>query len=102
MLLPSEGKGFPDFGAPEPAVDHLVKKSKEVGEIDPEPAIYASRIEASIHQRVMPLDHHEPFALETIHADCRQLQAVYLIRFMTKAKQPAKSPPPNIVVPNER
>jgi hypothetical protein len=98
----SEGKGFPDFGAPKSAVDHLVKEPEEIGKIDPEPAIQTSGVEASIHERVVPLDHHEPFALQTIHGtDCRRRQ-VYLIRFMTNAKHPANSPPPNIVVPNER
>jgi hypothetical protein len=63
----SKGKGFPDFGTSEPAIDHLVEKSKKIGEIDPKPTIQTSGVEASIHQRVVPLDHHEPFALQTIH-----------------------------------
>jgi hypothetical protein len=44
-----------------------VKKSKKIGEIDPESTVQASRIQATIHERIVPLDHHEPFALQTIH-----------------------------------
>jgi len=63
----SQGKRFPDFYAAKPAVDHLMEKTKDIGKIDPEPTIQTSGIEASIHKGVMPLDHHEPFALHTIH-----------------------------------
>lgn len=94
----SQSKGFPNFGPPESAVDDLVEKSKKIGEIDPEPAIQTAGVKAPIHERVMPLDHHEPFALQTIH----ELQTIHLIRFMTNAKQPANRPPPKIVVPKER
>jgi hypothetical protein len=79
-----------------------MKKSKKIGEIDPEPAIQTAGVKAPIHQRVMPLDHHEPFALQTIHEPSLLLQTIHLIRFMTKAKQPANRPPPKIVVPKER
>jgi hypothetical protein len=75
-----------------------VEKSKKIGEINPEPAIQTAGVKAPIHERVMPLDHHEPFALQTIH----ELQTIHLIRFMTNAKQPANRPPPKIVVPKER
>ncbi|HSC57795.1 MAG TPA: hypothetical protein VLC51_11360 [Nitrospira sp.] len=75
-----------------------MEKSKKIGEIDPEPAIQTAGVKAPIHERVMPLDHHEPFALQTIH----ELQTIHLIRFMTNAKQPANRPPPKIVVPKER
>ena len=63
----SQSKGFPNFGSSESAVDDLMEKSKKIGEIDPEPAIQTARIQAPIHERVVPLDHHEPFALQTIH-----------------------------------
>jgi hypothetical protein len=48
-----------------------MEEPKEIGQIDPESTIQTSGIETSIHQRVMPLDHHEPFALQTIHSRYR-------------------------------
>jgi hypothetical protein len=68
----SERKGFPNFRAPESAIDHFVKKSKKIGEIDPKSAIETTSIEPSVHERIVPLDHHEAFALETIHRSRRQ------------------------------
>jgi hypothetical protein len=65
--FPSQSKGFPNFRSPKSAVDDYVEKTMTVGEIDPEPAIQTAGVEAPIHQRVVPLDHHEPFALQTIH-----------------------------------
>src|SRR4030095_7595032 len=65
--LPSESKGFPDLGSPESAVDDFVKKSKKVGKIDPEPTVQTARIQPPVHERVVALNHHEPFALKTIH-----------------------------------
>jgi hypothetical protein len=51
-----------------------VEKAKEIGEIDPESAIQTPGVETSIHQRVVALDHHEPFALQTIHGKtCRSV-----------------------------
>jgi hypothetical protein len=44
-----------------------VKKAKQIGKVNPKPTIQASSIEPSIHQGVMTLDHHEPFAFEAIH-----------------------------------
>jgi hypothetical protein len=48
-----------------------MKESKEVGEIDPKPAIEAPGVETPVHQCIVPLDHHEPFAFETIHVALR-------------------------------
>jgi hypothetical protein len=79
-----------------------VKKSKEIGEIDPKSAVETASIEPPVHERIVPLDHHEPLALQTIHSPNVLVQTLHLIRFMTNAKQPAKRPPPKIVVPNER
>jgi hypothetical protein len=73
-----------------------MEKTKQIGEVDPEPAIQTAGIETPIHERVVPLDHHEPFALETIHGS--RSYPVYLMRFITNAKQPANRPPPKIVV----
>jgi hypothetical protein len=44
-----------------------VEKPKKIGKIDPKAAVETARIEPSIHERVVPLNHHEAFALETIH-----------------------------------
>ena len=65
--LRSECKRFPDFRSAESAIDDFVEKPKEIGEIDPKAAIETSSVEPPIHERVVTLDHHEPFALEAIH-----------------------------------
>jgi len=44
-----------------------MEKTKKICKIDPEPTIQTTGIEASIYQRVMPLDHHKSFALQTVH-----------------------------------
>jgi hypothetical protein len=95
-LHSSKSERFADLAAPESTVDDFVEKTKQIGEVDPKPAIQTTGIETPIHQCVVPLDHHKPFALETIHGSRSYL--VYLMRFITNAKQPAKSPPPKIVV----
>jgi hypothetical protein len=44
-----------------------VEKPEKIGEIDPKSAIETASIETTVHERIVPLDHHEAFALETIH-----------------------------------
>jgi hypothetical protein len=44
-----------------------MEKAKQVGQIDPKPAIEAACVNSSVHERVVPLEHHEPFALEALH-----------------------------------
>ena len=44
-----------------------MKESEQIGEIDPESAIQATGIETPIHERVMPLHHHESFAFQAVH-----------------------------------
>jgi hypothetical protein len=44
-----------------------VEKPEKIGKIDPKAAVKTARIEPSIHERIVPLNHHEAFALETIH-----------------------------------
>jgi hypothetical protein len=44
-----------------------VEESKKIGEVDPKPAVKTACIEPPIHERIVPLNHHKPFALETIH-----------------------------------
>jgi hypothetical protein len=72
-----------------------MEEPKEVGQIDPKTTVQATGIQPPIHERIVPLNHHEPFALEAIHIE------TYRIRFITNARHPAKSPPPKMVVANE-
>ncbi|ULA59765.1 MAG: hypothetical protein LZF60_160094 [Nitrospira sp.] len=44
-----------------------MEKPEQVGQIDPESAIQAACIESAIHERVMPLHHHESFAFQAVH-----------------------------------
>jgi hypothetical protein len=48
-----------------------MEKTKKIGKIDPKSAIETPRVEPPIHERIMPLNHHEAFALETIHRSSR-------------------------------
>jgi hypothetical protein len=75
-----------------------VEKPKKIGQIDPKTAVETTGIQTPVHERVMPLNHHEAFALEAIH----HKNPTYLMRFITKARHPARSPPPKIVVLNDR
>jgi hypothetical protein len=63
----SQREGFPNLGSPEPAIDHFVEKSKKIGQIDPKSTIQTACIQPTIHQRIVPLDHHETLAFQTIH-----------------------------------
>jgi hypothetical protein len=113
---------FLDLASAHAALYNLVKKPQHVGQVDPKSTIQAPSIEAPIHQRVMALDHHETFAFQAVHrmvlgSDCREAEtlvvfrqdvtshpgdAVHRRRFKISARQPAKSPPPKMVVPKER
>jgi hypothetical protein len=44
-----------------------VKKSEQVSQINPEPAIQAAGVESTIHERIVSLDHHKPFAFQAVH-----------------------------------
>jgi hypothetical protein len=44
-----------------------MKEAEQVGKINPEPAIQTTGVEASIHQRIVTLDHHESLASQTVH-----------------------------------
>jgi hypothetical protein len=63
----SKSKRFADLAAPESTIDDFVEKTKEICEVDPKPAVKTAGIEAPIHERVVSLNHHEPFTLKTIH-----------------------------------
>ena len=69
--LSSESKRFPNLGSSESAVDDFMKESKEVSEVDPKSAVEAPGVQTAIHQCIVPLDHHEAFALKTIHVAWR-------------------------------
>jgi len=44
-----------------------MKESEQIGEVDPKSTIEATCVDSAIEQRIMPLHHHEPFALEALH-----------------------------------
>jgi hypothetical protein len=44
-----------------------VEESKKIGKVNPEPAVKTACIEPPIHERIVTLNHHEAFALKTIH-----------------------------------
>ena len=44
-----------------------MKKAEEVGQINPEAAIEAARIDPSIDEGIVPFHQHKPFALEALH-----------------------------------
>ena len=67
MTCCSERERLPYLGSPESTIDDLVKEAKQIGKINPKSTIQASGVESSIHQSVVTLDHHKPFALEAIH-----------------------------------
>lgn len=76
VILPShyrppirlEGEGLPYLIAFSPAIDDLVKKPKEIGQINPKPAIEAARVESPVDEGIVAFHHHEPSALQTLHA----------------------------------
>jgi hypothetical protein len=74
-----------------------MKKSEQIGEVDPKPAVEAAGIDSAIDERVVPFHHHEPFALETLHT--LPVFPAHRSRFIIKATHPASNPPPNNVVP---
>jgi hypothetical protein len=63
VRLSSERERFPNLGAPKSAVNDFMEKSKKIGEIDPKSAIQAASVKPPIHERVVPLNHHEAFTL---------------------------------------
>jgi hypothetical protein len=58
---------FTYLGSTEAAIQHLVEKSQEVGQVQPEAAVEAPGIETPVDERIMPLDHHETFAFQAMH-----------------------------------
>jgi hypothetical protein len=44
-----------------------MKKPKQVGQVDPKPAVKTTGIDSPVDERIVPFHHHEPFALETLH-----------------------------------
>jgi len=74
-----------------------MKKPEEVGEINPEPAIEAARVNSTVDEGIVAFHEHKPFALEALHT-C-PVRSDYRRRFMIKATHPASKPPPIRVVP---
>jgi hypothetical protein len=74
-----------------------MKKSEEVGQIDPEPAIKAASVYPPVDEGIVAFHKHEPFALEALHTF--PVLSGYRRRFMIKATHPASKPPPMRVVP---
>jgi hypothetical protein len=73
-----------------------MEKPEQVGEINPESAVDAAGVDPSVHEGIVPLHHHESFALEALHT--YPVVSAYRRRFMTSATHPASNPPPNSVV----
>ena len=44
-----------------------MEKSQKICQVQPESAIETSRIQTTIDQRVVPLNHHESFAFQAMH-----------------------------------
>ena len=44
-----------------------MKKSKKVGQINPESAVEASRVDSAVDEGIVAFDHHKPSALEALH-----------------------------------
>jgi hypothetical protein len=44
-----------------------MKKPQQVGQIEPKAAVQATGIQPSVDKCVMPLDHHETVAFQTVH-----------------------------------
>jgi hypothetical protein len=62
-----EGEFLPDFAAPYPALDDAMEETQQIRQIKPKPAIDASCVQAAAQKRVVSLDQHAAFALETMH-----------------------------------
>mgnify|MGYP007037762567 CR=1 FL=1 len=44
-----------------------MKESEQVGEVYPKSTIQATSIETAIHERIMPLHHHESLTFQAVH-----------------------------------
>ena len=63
----SKRVGLFNFGAAHSTFYDFVEKPKKVGKVDPESAIEATRVQPTIHQCVMVINHHETFAFQAVH-----------------------------------
>lgn len=68
-----------------------MKKAEQVGKIDPKPAVKTAGVYASVHEGVVPLNHHEPFALEALHKSPSRLRSTQPVQDQSHAtgKEPA-------------
>jgi hypothetical protein len=62
-----QGIRFPHFPATNTAIYDLVEKPQDIREVNPKPAIQTAREEPPIHERIVTLDHHEPFTFQATH-----------------------------------
>ena len=92
-----EDERFTHFITFPPTINNFMKKSEEVGQINPEPTIEATSVYPSVDEGIVALHEHKPFALETLHTF--PVLSDYRRRFMIKATHPASKPPPIRVVP---
>jgi hypothetical protein len=44
-----------------------MKKPQDIREINPESAVQTARKKPPIHERIVTLDHHKPFAFQATH-----------------------------------
>lgn len=62
-----EGKGLPYLIAFSSAIDNLVKKPKEVCEVNPKSTIEAASVDSLVDEGIVAFHHHEASALQTLH-----------------------------------
>jgi hypothetical protein len=63
-----------------------VEKPKKIGQINPKTAVETTGIQSPIHERVMPLNHHEAFALEAIHRKIQLTECASSLRPNTRPR----------------
>ena len=74
-------EGLTNLGATKAGVEDLVEKSQQVRQVQPESAVEAACVQPTVEQCVMPLHHHESFALQAVH-----------IRFVSRMPPPPSQP----------
>jgi hypothetical protein len=92
-----ENEGLTHLITFSPTINNFMKKPEEVGQINPEPAIKATRVNPAIDESIVAFHQHKSLALEALHT-CPVLSD-YRMRFMMSATHPASKPPPMSVVP---
>jgi hypothetical protein len=62
-----ENERFPYFITFPPTIKNFMKKTEEVGQINPEPAIETAGVYSPAHEGIVTFHHHKPSALEALH-----------------------------------